>query len=65
MPMSAQFTVFANRGHLVRPAISSSRSSSFRRTLVVADVEALTFDWLDWSNNRRLLRSLCNVPPEE
>ena len=31
----------------------------------LADVEELTFDWLDWYNNRRLHSSLGNIPPEE
>ncbi|GAB3128811.1 hypothetical protein GCM10027056_30250 [Glaciibacter psychrotolerans] len=31
----------------------------------LADVEAVTFDWLDWYNNRRLHSSLGNMPPEE
>ena len=31
----------------------------------LADVEELTFDWLDWYNNRRLRSSLGNMPPEE
>ncbi|MGV8885520.1 MAG: IS3 family transposase [Microbacteriaceae bacterium] len=31
----------------------------------LADVEQLTFDWLDWYNNRRLHSSLGNVPPGE
>ena len=33
------------------------------RTL--ADVEELTFDWVDWYNNRRLHSSLGNIPPDE
>lgn len=31
----------------------------------LADVEKLTFDWLDWYNNRRLHSALGNMPPEE
>lgn len=31
----------------------------------LADVEELTFDWVDWYNNRRLHSSLGNMPPEE
>jgi len=31
----------------------------------IADVEKLTFDWLDWYNNRRLHSALGNMPPEE
>ncbi len=31
----------------------------------LADVEELTFDWVDWHNNRRLHSSLGNMPPEE
>ena len=30
----------------------------------LADVEKLTFDWLDWYNNRRH-SALGNMPPEE
>lgn len=33
------------------------------RTL--ADVEELTFDWLDWYNNRRLHSTLGYLPPAE
>jgi len=33
------------------------------RTL--ADVDVLTFDWVDWYNNRRLHSTLGHVPPEE
>jgi len=33
------------------------------RTL--ADVDVLTFDWVDWYNNRRLHGTLGHVPPEE
>ncbi|WP_166790437.1 integrase core domain-containing protein [Cryobacterium tagatosivorans] len=29
------------------------------------DVDALTFDWVDWYNNRRLHGTLGPVPPEE
>ncbi|TFD13525.1 IS3 family transposase [Cryobacterium sp. TMT1-2-2] len=31
----------------------------------LADVEKLTFDWLDWYNNRRLHSALGNMPPAE
>jgi len=31
----------------------------------IADVKKLTFDWLDWYNNRRLHSTLGNMPPEE
>ena len=31
----------------------------------LAHVEELTFDWVDWYNNRRLHSSLGNMPPEE
>ncbi|TFB87923.1 hypothetical protein E3O11_02225 [Cryobacterium levicorallinum] len=31
----------------------------------LADVEELTFDWIDWYNNRRLHSSLGKMPPEE
>jgi transposase InsO family protein len=31
----------------------------------IADGEKLTFDWLDWYNNRRLHSALGNMPPEE
>lgn len=31
----------------------------------IADVEELTFDWVDWYNNDRLHSALGNVPPEE
>jgi transposase InsO family protein len=31
----------------------------------LADVEKLTFDWLDWYNNRRLHSALGNLPPAE
>jgi hypothetical protein len=31
----------------------------------LADVEELTFDLVDWYNNRRLHSSLGNMPPEE
>jgi transposase InsO family protein len=31
----------------------------------LADVERLTFDWLDWYNNRRLHSTLGNIPPAE
>ena len=31
----------------------------------LADVEKLTFDWLDWYNNRRLHSALGNMPPKE
>lgn len=30
-----------------------------------ADVEEVTFDWVDWYNNERLHSSLGNIPPEE
>ena len=33
------------------------------RTL--ADVEEITFDWVDWYNNDRLHSALGNIPPEE
>jgi hypothetical protein len=35
------------------------------RLKTLADVEELTFDSLDWNNNRRLHSSLGNMPPEE
>jgi len=28
-------------------------------------VEEITFDWVDWYNNRRLHSALGNIPPEE
>lgn len=31
----------------------------------LADVEELTFDWVDWYNNDRLHSALGNIPPEE
>jgi putative transposase len=31
----------------------------------LADVEELTFDWVDWYNNRRQHSSRGNMPPEE
>lgn len=31
----------------------------------LADVEELTFDWLDWCNNRRLYSTLDYLPPAE
>jgi transposase InsO family protein len=31
----------------------------------LADVEKLTFDWLDWYSNRRLHSALENIPPAE
>ncbi|MGM7679392.1 integrase core domain-containing protein [Microbacterium sp. A94] len=31
----------------------------------LADVEELTFDWVDWYNNERLHSALGNIPPEE
>jgi transposase InsO family protein len=31
----------------------------------LADVEKLTFDWLDWYNNRRLHSALGSLPPAE
>ncbi len=31
----------------------------------IADVEAVTFAWVDWFNNRRLHSALGNIPPEE
>lgn len=31
----------------------------------IADVEEITFDWVDWYNNDRLHSALGNVPPEE
>jgi len=31
----------------------------------IADVEEITFDWVDWYNNERLHGYLGNVPPEE
>ncbi len=29
------------------------------------DVELATLDWVDWYNNKRLLRSIRNIPPAE
>ena len=29
------------------------------------DVEVLTFEWVDWYNNRRLHTGLGNMPPDE
>lgn len=34
-------------------------------TKTIAEVERLTFDWLDWHNNRRLHIPLGNMPAEE
>ena len=31
----------------------------------IDDVETLTFEWVDWYNNRRLHGTLGNMPPEE
>jgi putative transposase len=31
----------------------------------IADVDEITFDWVDWYNNERLHCYLGNVPPEE
>ena len=31
----------------------------------IADVEEITFDWVDWYNNERLHGYLGNIPPEE
>ena len=31
----------------------------------LADVEELTFDWVDWYNNERQHGALGNIPPEE
>jgi putative transposase len=31
----------------------------------IDDVETLTFEWVDWYNNRRLHSTLGNMPPEE
>ena len=31
----------------------------------IADVEEITFDWVDWYDNERLHGYLGNIPPEE
>ena len=33
--------------------------------LGMGEVEEITFDWVDWYNNRRLHSTLGNIPPEE
>ena len=46
-------------------AVAKNSPFSTGSLLTLADVEELTFDWLDWYNNRRLHSSLGNIPPEE
>ena len=44
-----------------------AKNSPFRTgpLTTIADVEEITFDWVDWYNNRRLHSTLGNIPPEE
>ena len=44
-----------------------AKNSPFRTgpLTTIADVEEITFDWVDWYNNRRLHNTLGNIPPEK
>ena len=39
--------------------------ASWPNRLCVADLESATLEWVDWFNNRRLLRAIGYMPPAE
>ncbi len=46
---------------------ATAKESPFRTgpLKMIADVEEITFDWVDWYNNHRLHSTLGNIPPSE
>lgn len=52
-------------GFYKNEAVAKKSPFSMGPLRTLADVEELTFDWLNWYNNRRLHSSLGNVPPDK